>query len=103
VLAVGFQAEHTLGRRLIEGAEEVRLLGTSVPVRARVTAMHGFSAHADRDDLLEALRPLAKGARILFLVHGEDAARASLRADLEASGYRQIEEPMPHQNYSIQA
>jgi metallo-beta-lactamase family protein len=101
VLAVGFQAEHTLGRRLIEGAEEVRLLGTTVPVRARVTAMHGFSAHADRDDLLDALRPLAGGARTLFLVHGEDAARASLRTDLEASGFRQIEEPMPQQNYSI--
>ena len=63
--------------------------------------MHGFSAHADRDDLLAALRPLAGGAQRLFLVHGEDAARASLRADLEASGYRQIDEPMPQQNYSI--
>ena len=102
VLAVGFQAEHTLGRRLIDGAKEVRLLGTSVQVRARVTAMHGFSAHADRDDLLDALRPLAAGAQRLFLVHGEDAARASLRTDLEASGYRQIDEPMPQQNYSIQ-
>lgn len=101
VLAVGFQAEHTLGRRLIEGAEEVRLLGTTVQVRAQVTAMHGFSAHADRDDLLAALCPLADGARRIFIVHGEDAARASLRADLQECGYRQIDEPMPHQNYSI--
>lgn len=101
VLAVGFQAEHTLGRRLIDGAEEVRLLGTTVPVRARVTAMHGFSAHADRDDLLAALEPLAASARQLFLVHGEDAARAALRSDLEASGFRQIDEPAPHQTYTL--
>lgn len=101
VLAVGFQAQHTLGRRLVEGAREVRLLGTTVPVRARVTSMQGFSAHADRDDLLAALTPLASGAEVLFLVHGEDDAREALRGTLSLRGFRRIEEPAPHQNYHL--
>ncbi|MAW59826.1 MAG: hypothetical protein CMJ94_03200 [Planctomycetes bacterium] len=101
VLAVGFQAQHTLGRRLVDGAREVRLLGTTVPVRARITTMHGFSAHADRDDLLDALSPLAKQAAVLFLVHGEDDAREALRGTLKNRGYRRIEEPAPHQVFSL--
>lgn len=101
VLAVGFQAQHTLGRRLVEGAREVRLLGRTVPVRARVTAMHGFSAHADREDLLAALTPLAKKAEVLFLVHGEDDARTALHGTLKNRGFRRIEEPAPHENFVL--
>lgn len=102
VLAVGFQAQHTLGRRLVEGASEVRVLGTTVPVRARITSMQGFSAHAGRDDLLAALSPLADGAEVLFLVHGEDDAREALRGTLSNRGYRRIEEPVPHQKFVLE-
>ena len=89
------------GRRLVEGAREVRLLSRTVPVRARITAMHGFSAHADRQDLLEALTPLAKKAEVLFLVHGEDDARTALHGTLKNRGFRRIEEPAPHQNFVL--
>lgn len=99
VLVVGFQAEHTLGRRLLEGAEEVGVLGARVPVHARITTMNGFSAHADREDLLRALTPLADAAQALFLVHGEDGPRRALRDALKERGFRRIEEPVPHQKF----
>jgi metallo-beta-lactamase family protein len=94
VVIVGFQAEHTLGRRLIEGRNPVRILGREVEVRARITSMLGFSAHADREALLEALTPLARhGDPLTFLVHGEDNARVPFEALLRERGFTRIERP----------
>jgi metallo-beta-lactamase family protein len=93
VLLVGFQAEQTRGRRLLEGAKELKLRGVVVPVRAQVLQMSGFSAHADWQ---EEERWLAKGpapARV-FLVHGEPAALETQRARLAARGWR-VEAPQP--------
>lgn len=76
IALVGFQAAHTLGRRLLEGAPEVRVFGDTFRVRAQVHVMPAFSAHADRDELVryvQAVRP-----RRIALVHGEPAARAAL-------------------------
>src|SRR6185295_2260460 len=58
IAIVGYQAEGTLGRKLVEGASEVNILGLRHAVRAKVTVMNGFSAHADREGLLAALEPL---------------------------------------------
>jgi metallo-beta-lactamase family protein len=71
VLFVGYQAIGTLGRRIVDGAEEVRILGRNHPVRARVAQIHGFSAHADRDELFRFLSTLRKPPRHLFITHGE--------------------------------
>lgn len=76
VAIVGYQASHTLGRRLVEGDRQVRIFGDTFDVRASIHTLHAFSAHADRNDLIayvEAVRP-----RRTFLVHGEDDARAAL-------------------------
>ncbi|HUP01068.1 MAG TPA: MBL fold metallo-hydrolase [Gemmatimonadota bacterium] len=70
VVVVGYQAEGTLGRRIVDGAQRVRILGDEIPVRARIATINGFSAHADRDDLLAWLEPTGE-ARV-FLVHGEE-------------------------------
>lgn len=94
VLIVGFQAEHTLGRRLLEGARTIRLLGMEREVRARVTALLGFSAHADRDELLAALAPHAATARAVFLVHGEEAQRVPLARALAERGFARVELPV---------
>ena len=71
VLFVGYQAFGTLGREILGGAEEVRILGKKCKVRARIVQVHGFSAHADRDELVEWLGNLKKTPRRVFVVHGE--------------------------------
>ncbi len=71
VLFVGYQAIGTLGRQIVDGAEEVRILGQKHPVRARVAQIHGLSAHADRDELFRWLSSLHSPPRRVFVVHGE--------------------------------
>jgi metallo-beta-lactamase family protein len=73
VVFVGFQAGGTLGRAIIDGAKEVWILGDKVAVRSRVFTIGGFSAHADRKELLEWLG-LFKNKPEVFIVHGEEAA-----------------------------
>lgn len=77
ILFVGYQAAGTLGRRIVDGEEEVRILGQTHKVRARVVRVHGFSAHADRNELLEWLSALKKAPKRIFIVHGEKNAAES--------------------------
>ena len=71
VLVVGFMAEHTLGRRLVEGEKQVKIFGEEYTVRAGVEVINGFSAHADSDALLEYAATTGERARSIYLVHGE--------------------------------
>jgi metallo-beta-lactamase family protein len=70
IVFVGYQAAGTLGRQIVEGAKEVRVLGEDVSVRARVYTIEGFSAHADQAELLNWHRHTA--APRTFLTHGEE-------------------------------
>jgi metallo-beta-lactamase family protein len=84
VLFVGFQAQGSLGRTILEGARRVRISGRDVAVRATIRRIDSYSAHADRTELLawiEARRPVLGS---LFLTHGEDGAIDALRKDAEA-------------------
>ena len=72
ILFVGYQARSTLGRQIVDGQKEVRILGQPYPVRARVTQFDGFSAHADRKALLYWLSHLKSAPRRVFLPHGEE-------------------------------
>ncbi len=71
VIFVGFQVEGTLGRRIIDGAEFVRIYGEEIITKAQVYTINGFSAHADQHDLIEWIRPI-KGLKTLCLIHGEE-------------------------------
>ncbi|MGE5295412.1 MAG: MBL fold metallo-hydrolase RNA specificity domain-containing protein [Solirubrobacterales bacterium] len=71
IMFVGYQAVGTLGRRIVDGDPEVRILGVNYPVKARVVQIQGFSAHADKEELLQWLGTLKKAPRKLFVVHGE--------------------------------
>jgi metallo-beta-lactamase family protein len=93
ILIVGYQAEGTLGRRLEEGAEKVKVFGLEHRVWARVETVHTFSAHADRDDLLWFMKSLEPRPRRIFLVHGEPAARAALAESLKAEGLDRVAAP----------
>ncbi len=71
IMFVGYQAVGTLGRQIVDGAEKVRILGEDRLVKARIVRIHGFSAHADRDELLKWLKELKSPPRKVFVVHGE--------------------------------
>ncbi|MCZ7564164.1 MAG: MBL fold metallo-hydrolase [Burkholderiales bacterium] len=89
ILFTGFQAEGTLGRRIVEGARSVRIYGESLPVRARVYTLGGLSAHADRTALLGWLGNFRRAPREVFVVHGEaEAARSFAQAVRRELGWR---------------
>ncbi len=71
ILFVGYQAVGTLGRLLVDGQQEVRILGQTYPVKARIVQVHGFSAHADKEELLTWLQAVERPPRKVFVVHGE--------------------------------
>ena len=74
VLFVGYQAVGTLGRQILDGAKSVRIHGQQYPVRARIAQIQGFSAHADRDDLMKWLSKLSVTPKHIFITHGETEA-----------------------------
>lgn len=82
VVFVGFQAAGTRGRALLSGANTVGIHGRQVPVRAHIEQIQGFSAHADRNELLRWCRALPAAPQRIFLNHGEDPARKALAAAL---------------------
>ncbi len=83
VLFVGFQAAGTRGRKLVDGATEIRIHGQDVVVRARVAKIDSMSAHADRSELLRWLGTLPSMPRLLALVHGEPGPMDALKVSIE--------------------
>lgn len=85
VLIVGFMAEHTLGRRLVENRDEVKIFGVPYRRAAEIVVLNGFSAHADQQGLLTFAQSVAKSGdlRTVVLVHGEPTAQQALAAVLE--------------------
>lgn len=91
VLMPGYQAEGTLGRKLVDGVKRITLFHEEYDVRARVVQINGFSGHADQSELLQLLAPLRSAAKGVFLVHGEIEQSAALRGKLIADGFRHVE------------
>ena len=75
VVFVGYQAEGTLGRTLLDGAKEVKLFGEAIAVNAQIYNLQGFSGHADQDGLYDWLCGFQKKPQKIFLVHGEENAK----------------------------
>lgn len=91
VVFVGYQAEGTLGRLLVEGAKEVTLFGEDIQVNAEIYNLEGFSGHADRDGLLAWLGGFQKEPKHIFLVHGEADAKTDFAETVrEKLGYKPI-------------
>lgn len=83
VLITGFQAENTLGRKIVERIPEVAIFGELMPLRAEVVKIDELSGHADQGELLEWIKPIAKGLKTIFLVHGEPLQQRALAAAIQ--------------------
>ena len=95
VILVSFQAENTLGRRLQDGQKKVRIFGEWYPVRCQVETVSGFSAHADRTDLLWWAGQIGPSLQRAFVVHGEVDTAESLAEGLRGIGVKQVDVPEP--------
>ena len=102
ILFVGFQAEHTLGRRIQEGDREVRIHGEPVTIRAGVETISGYSAHADRTELRAWVRKLGGQVKRAFVVHGEPAAREAMAGILRAEGVGEVVLPVLGERFQLQ-
>ena len=92
VVIVGYQARGTVGRKLVDGHAYVSLWGDAIRVKAKVHTLGGFSAHADQVELVDWYRGF-HGAPPVWLVHGEDDARAGLRRELERTTAARVRVP----------
>ena len=102
VLIVGYQAEHTLGRRLVERRPEVKIFGRPHRLRAEVVVMNYFSAHADEPGLLDFVGKLDRERlQTVFLVHGEPDRQAALKGALQAEGYRDVRAPARGETFTL--
>ena len=97
VLFTGFQAEGTLGRRIVDGAQTAKIYGEEYPVRATVFTINGLSAHADRKGLTAYAKALGPTVRRAFCVHGEPEFCAAHKANLEGIGIRRVDVPVKGQ------
>jgi len=100
ILIVGFQAEHTLGRRIVERQSPLKILGDEFELNARVHTINALSAHADRTALMRWLDGI-KGPRLnrVFAVHGEPEKVAAMTELVRQHGVRQVVAPMPGQTF----
>jgi metallo-beta-lactamase family protein len=103
ILVVGFQAEHTLGRRVVERQPILHIFGEDVPLHARVEVIDGYSAHADRTEMTDWLghvKDKSPGLGPIWLVHGEAAVQDEFKASLVSKGYS-VECPEPHTTHAF--
>ena len=84
LLFAGYQADGSLGRRLVDGIKRVRVLGEEIAVQAKIQMLDGFSAHADSNQIIEWMRHITnpKPAKV-FIVHGEPTSQEALKEQIQ--------------------
>jgi metallo-beta-lactamase family protein len=103
VLFVGYAAEHTLARKIMDGMERVNILGEEHTVKCQIKTMDYFSGHADQNELLDylSLNPQNR-LKNVFLVHGEEEQALPLREKIVQKGYKNADFPMSGEKFVIQ-
>jgi len=101
VLFVGYQAEGTLGRKILDGEKKVRIHGEEVAVKADIEVIDGYSAHADQKGLVDWLGSFKKKPGIVFLVHGEEDALTTLQRVISSQYGLKVEIPRYGQLYDL--
>ena len=97
ILVIGYMAQHTLGRRIVERRRRVRVLGVERDLNARVEVINSFSAHADRNELIQFVEKCGKQLKGIFIVHGDEDQSLALGEHLKAKGFEGVVVPMPKQ------
>lgn len=87
IVFVGYQAEGTLGRAILNGAKKIKLFGEEIAVNAKIHSLQGLSGHADRKGLSDWLDNFSKKPQKIFLVHGEKEAQESFKSYINDKGY----------------
>jgi metallo-beta-lactamase family protein len=100
ILIVGFVAKNTLGRRIVERNDTVRIFGQERMLRAEVVVINAFSAHADRNELLDYVAPLKGRLKRIFIVHGDEDQSESLSALLKEKGFP-VHMPYPEETVEL--
>ncbi|HOP73784.1 MAG TPA: MBL fold metallo-hydrolase [Bacillota bacterium] len=103
ILFSGYQAEGTLGRRLLEGAKVVKIMGEEINVQATIHSIDGFSAHADQAGLLEWLSGFVKKPRGVFLVHGEPDVAREFAAKIQQQLNIPVQIPKQGESFQLNA
>ncbi|HXK03772.1 MAG TPA: MBL fold metallo-hydrolase [Verrucomicrobiae bacterium] len=101
VLITGFQAQDTLGRKLVEKWPEVRIFGEPVRVRAEISSLDELSGHADQGELLQWIEPMVPSLRRVFLVHGEPQQSQTLAGLLHSRFGLEVTVPAPGQWFDL--
>ena len=99
ILVCGFQAENTLGRRIVEKREKIKVFGEEVSLLAKVDVINALSAHADRNGLKDWISEIKDNVRHAFAVHGEPEKVAAMAELLKEQGIRNVAAPLPGQTY----
>jgi len=102
VLIVGFQAEHTLGRKIVDRNPEISIFGEVKKLNCEVVVMNSFSAHADNKELLDFVSRFDKSQlKNIFLVHGEIERAEAFSASLNQKKYQHIDIPERMQKFEV--
>jgi len=103
ILFVGFQAEHTLGRKILEGQPVVPIFGDEYPVKAKVMKINGYSAHADHNGLMRWLKTAQDNSSLkkLFIVHGEVESATTLAQAAREQGVPQVHIPARGESFEV--
>lgn len=102
IVFVGYQAQNTLGRRILDGAKRVRIFGNEYNVAAQITRVDGFSGHADRNGLLDWVRPIAHDLKGVFVVHAEEKSADAFTQGLRELGIQNAIAPTYGQQVNLQ-
>ncbi len=102
VLITGFQAQETLGRKLVEKMREVKVFGEPVTVRAEISSLDELSGHADQGELIQWMKPLAPHLKQVFLVHGEPEQSQALAAVIRSEYGLNVTVPSPGQTFALE-
>lgn len=102
VIIVGYMAQHTLGRRIVERREELKIYGRMYKLLSRVEVLNGFSAHADCDDMTKCLGRIAPGLKAAFCVHGEGPQPKAMKTILTQAGCGHVYIPSKGQTHTLQ-